>query len=229
MKGAAGPGPPVRSMEIVPSTAMELALWRAGLPFVAGLDEVGRGPLAGPVVAGAVVLPPFSALSWLGDVRDSKLLSPPRRDELAEVIRRDALAWGVAAASAADIDRWGIVTATHRAMDGALALLAVRPHFLLLDALVLPDQSFDQIGLIDGDALCVSIACASILAKVARDQLMTQSDTVYPGYGFARHKGYGTAEHLRALARLGPSPLHRRSFGARGFQRSVDTQGADWG
>jgi ribonuclease HII len=179
---------------------------------VAGIDEVGRGPLAGPVVAAAVVLPPFLDAPWLPLVRDSKLLSPARRAQLACLIRRDALAVGVGAASAADIDRVGLMAATRTAATSALARLGAPPQFLLLDAMLLPDQPIDQAGVIDGDARVVSIACASIVAKVERDQMMEQLEGGFPGYGFARHKGYGTAEHLCALDRLGPSPVHRRSF-----------------
>lgn len=195
-----------------PSLAHELAYWRAGLPRVAGVDEVGRGPLAGPVMAAAVVLPPFFDAPWLSLVRDSKLLSARRRAELAALIRRDAVAVGVGGASATDIDRDGLTAAIRAAATAALASLGFPPDHLLLDAMLLRDQPLDQTGLIDGDARCVSIACAAIVAKVERDALMARLDAVYPGYAFARHKGYGTAAHLCALDRLGPSPVHRRSF-----------------
>jgi ribonuclease HII len=195
-----------------PDLRFELALWRAGTGRVAGIDEVGRGPLAGPVLAAAVVLPPFFDAPWLSAVRDSKLLPPSRREELAGLIHRDALAVGVGAASAADIDRAGLTAATRAAATAALAGLGPPPEFLLLDAMLLPEQAVDQAGVIDGDAQVLSIACASIVAKVARDALMTRMDGVFPGYNFARHKGYGTAEHLCALDRLGPCPAHRRSF-----------------
>jgi ribonuclease HII len=195
-----------------PDLAHEAALWRAGWSRVTGIDEVGRGPLAGPVVAAAVMLPAFFSAPWTADVRDSKLLSARSRERLAECILRDARAVGVGAASAADIDRDGLAPATRAAMTAALALSGVRPDHLLIDAMLLPAQPFDQTGLIDGDARSISIACAAIVAKVARDDVMRRLDGEYPGYGFARHKGYGTAEHLAALARLGPSPVHRRSF-----------------
>lgn len=195
-----------------PDLCHELALWRAGIRRVAGIDEVGRGPLAGPVVVAAVILPPFCDAPWLSRVRDSKLLPPTRREELACCIRRDALAVGVGAASATDIDHLGLTAATRAAAAAALAGLHVSPEFLLLDAMLLPDQAINQAGIIDGDARAVSIACAAIIAKVERDRLMERLDAVFPGYGFARHKGYGTAEHLRALDRLGPCPLHRHSF-----------------
>lgn len=195
-----------------PDLGHEQALWRAGLPLVAGLDEVGRGPLAGPVVAAAVILPQFCDAPWLARVRDSKLLSPARREELARLILRDAIATGLGAASAVDIDRCGIANANRMALTAALAALGLPPDFLLLDATLLREQPFDQMGLIKGDTRCVSIACAAILAKVTRDAMMVRLDARYPGYGFAQHKGYGSAAHLAALARLGPSPIHRRSF-----------------
>lgn len=195
-----------------PNTAYERALWRAGLSRVAGIDEVGRGPLAGPVLAGAVVLPPFIDAPWLAHVRDSKLLPADVRAELAGCIRRDALAVGVGAASAADIDQQGLTAAVHTAMTAALAALGFPPDHLLIDAVLLRRQPFDQTALIDGDARCLSIACAAIVAKVERDALMVRLDALYPGYGLAGHKGYGTSAHLRALDRLGPSPVHRRSF-----------------
>jgi ribonuclease HII len=209
---APGPPPHRAPAHIRPDTRHELALWRAGISRVAGIDEVGRGPLAGPVVAAAVVLPPFFEAPWLGRVRDSKLLPPDVREELACLIRRDALAVGLGAATAAAIDRDGIVAATRAAMAAALDELGLTPGHLLIDALLLPERAGDQTGLIDGDARCVSVACASIVAKVARDALMRRMDGEYPGYGFAQHKGYGTRAHLEALDRLGPCPEHRRSF-----------------
>jgi ribonuclease HII len=195
-----------------PDLCYEFALWRAGIRRVAGIDEVGRGPLAGPVVAAAVVLPPFFESPWLSLVRDSKVLPPRRREALAALIRRDALAVGLGAASAGDIDRAGLPAAIRAAATSALACLGAPPEFLLLDAMLLPDQRIDQAGLIDGDARVISIACAAIVAKVERDAMMQRLDAVFPGYSFGRHKGYGTAAHLCALDRLGPSPAHRRSF-----------------
>ena len=196
----------------MPDLRHELALWRAGLTRVAGIDEVGRGPLAGPVIAAAVVLPPFFDAPWVRLVRDSKLLPAGRRTELAAHIRRDALAVGLGGASAEDIDRGGLTVAIRAAMTSALACVGFPPDHLLLDAMTLPDQPFNQTGLIDGDALCVSIACAAIVAKVERDAMMARLDAIYPGYGFARHKGYAAVEHLCALDRLGPCSAHRRSF-----------------
>lgn len=180
--------------------------------LVAGIDEVGRGPLAGPVVAAAVVLPAFIDPARLEGVRDSKTLTARRRTELAMRIRAEALATGVGAASAADIDRNGLTAANRAAMTAALAATGLPCSVLLLDAFVLPHQEAVQIGVIHGDSVCLSIACASVLAKVERDAMMDRLDETYPGYGFAAHRGYGTAAHLGALARLGPCPAHRRSF-----------------
>ena len=196
----------------VPSRAVELALWRAGYRAVAGIDEVGRGPLAGPVVVGAVVLPPFCQFPWLADVRDSKALSPVQRERLSACIRRDALAVGVGLRSAREIDEAGLGPATRAAAVDAISRLAVVPDFLLLDAFPARDVAIDQMALIDGDARCTAIACASIVAKVARDRILAGLERRFPGYGLATHKGYGTAAHLAALDRLGPSPIHRRSF-----------------
>lgn len=195
-----------------PHLRYEVALWQAGLSRVAGVDEVGRGALAGPLVAAAVVLPPFFEAPWLADLRDSKLLPPARREALAALIRHDALAIGLGMAPAAVIDREGLTAANYAAMAAAVASLGLRPDFLLIDAVPLCGMDVDQAALIDGDACCASVACAAVVAKVTRDRLMTRLDALVPGYQFARHKGYGTAEHLAALARLGPSPLHRRSF-----------------
>lgn len=208
-RASAGPALPDAER---PHLRYELALWRAGLSRVAGVDEVGRGALAGPLVAAAVVLPPFCEAPWLAELRDSKQLAPARREALAALIRRAALAVGVGAVPAGVIDRAGLTAANHAAMAAAVAALGFRPDFLLIDAVPLRSLDVDQAAVIDGDACCVSVACASVMAKVIRDRLMARLDAVVPGYGFARHKGYGTAEHLAALERLGPSPLHRRSF-----------------
>lgn len=214
-----------------PTLVHELPFWRAGMTLVAGLDEVGRGPLAGPVVAAAVVLPPFFDTARLAGVRDSKALTPRRRAEVVAVIRREALATGVGAASAADVDRHGLTAANRAAMTAALAATGLPCEALLLDAFTLPEQEAPQVGLIHGDALSLSIACASVLAKVERDAIMDRLHQRFPGYGFAEHRGYGTAMHLDALARLGPSPIHRRSFapvraasGARGDGTMNDQQ-----
>lgn len=198
-------------MAVAPTLEKEEALWRAGLRLVAGVDEAGRGPLAGPVAAAAVVLPPFPPFPWLGQVRDSKALSPAARGHLEALIKAHALAWAVAFVDCEAVDRLGIGPASREAMCRALAALPQRPEAVLVDGRH-PLPGLPCQAVVDGDALCVSIACASILAKEARDRLMHHLDTHYPGYGFARHKGYPTPEHLAALARLGPSPVHRRSF-----------------
>jgi len=190
------------------SDRFERAARAKGYRRIAGLDEAGRGCLFGPVFAAAVVLSPQKPVPGLCD---SKLLAPEERERLAEMIRERAVAWAVASVSAAEIDRINIYQASRLAMKRALEQLDPPADYLLVDALRL-DTSVPQEALIKGDARCRSIAAASILAKVDRDACMKRFDRVYPGYGFARHKGYGTPEHLQALARLGPTPEHRRSF-----------------
>ncbi len=197
----------------VPTLVAERFLVARGWLTVAGLDEVGRGCLAGPVVAAAVILPLDAGIEAdLTGVRDSKQLSARQRERLATVIRARAVAWAVGQSDVATIDAQNILRATRLAMHAALRRLAVAPAALLLDALRLPDVPLPQTPLIKGDQRSLSIAAASILAKVARDALLCDLDVQYPGYGFAQHKGYGTAHHLAALARLGPCPEHRRSF-----------------
>jgi ribonuclease HII len=175
---------------------------------VAGIDEVGRGAWAGPVVAGAVILP-RTRRQWrvLSHVRDSKLLSPQQRQALCEPIRSIALTSGIGMATREEIDQLGIVPATR-----AVAALAIPPDALLIDALKLGDLALPQMGIIHGDQISLSIACASILAKVTRDRMMVELDAELPGYAFAHHKGYGTAEHRAALETLGASREHRLSF-----------------
>jgi ribonuclease HII len=199
-------------MPLAPNLAEERSLWHQGLDLVAGVDEVGRGPLAGPVVAGAVVLSPSSDFRWLFHVRDSKQLSPSVRRELADYIWRDALAVGVGFISHTAVDRLRIAEATRQAMIRAVGQLNRHPQYLIIDALSLPACSLPQKAIIGGDARCISIAAASIVAKVARDRYMEGQDRRFSGYGFARNKGYGTRRHLEALRRLGPCELHRRSF-----------------
>ena len=179
-----------------------------GWQRIAGLDEAGRGSLFGPVFAAAVILNPRRRIHGLDD---SKKLSAPRREVLAERIREHALAWGVAQVDASRIDAWNIYQASRQAMNEATARLAVQPDFLLVDALHL-DLLIEQKPLIKGDGRSISIAAASILAKVARDNLMQECDLAYPQYGLAANKGYATALHLLALRNYGPSPLHRFSF-----------------
>ncbi len=199
-------------MRTAPSFARERSLWRQGWCRVAGVDEVGRGPLAGPVAAGAVILAPDCDAPWLSRVRDSKQLTPAAREELAACIWREALAVSVAFVSRETIDRIGIAEASRQAMLGAVGDLRLRPEHLLIDGFALPACSLPHTPIVDGDALCLSVASASIVAKVARDRLMVKHDRRYCGYGFASNKGYATAQHLAALARLGPCDLHRRSF-----------------
>jgi ribonuclease HII len=187
---------------------MENALHGQGYRRVAGLDEAGRGCLFGPVCAAAVILAPGRRIKGLAD---SKTLAPETRERLAGEIRAGAEAWAVGWASADEIDRVNIREASRLAMKRAAEALNPPPDYLLADALTV-DLALPQQALIKGDARVEAIAAASILAKTARDALMLELDRRYPGYGLARHKGYPTAEHLEALARLGPSPLHRRSF-----------------
>jgi ribonuclease HII len=199
----------------VPRLTFERRWWRQGYQRVAGLDEVGRGAWAGPVVAAAVILPPDQPRlsAALRGVTDSKQLTPRQRERLAEVIGSAALAVGVGGAGAGEVDRDGLIAATRAAMERAIALLAVPPDALLVDALDLaPVVPLPQQAIVYGDSRSLSIAAASIIAKVARDRWMVGLDARYPGYGFARHKGYGTAGHCAALAQLGVSHAHRRSY-----------------
>jgi ribonuclease HII len=198
----------------VPSLECEMRLWSMGYRCVAGLDEAGRGAWAGPVVAAAVVLPPLGPrlLQQLAEVRDSKTLTARRRADLFEDIQQRALAWGVGAVSPAEIDAMGIVPATRKAMALALEILSPAADCLLIDHLRLPDLPLPQQSLPKGDARVLSIAAASIVAKVTRDRMMIDLDFGLPGYGFARHKGYGTPQHQSALVALGPSIAHRLSF-----------------
>lgn len=195
-----------------PTFIYEEDLWAQGADLVAGVDEVGRGPLAGPVVAAAVLLPPCCHFPWLTGVRDSKALLPAKREELAGRICEDAVAIALGVMPHDLVDAVGIVEATRRAMLVALAELSSEPEFVLIDALSLPRCSLPHRPIIHGDGLSLSIACASIVAKVARDQLMLEADGRFSGYGFVRNKGYATREHLNALTRLGPCPIHRRTF-----------------
>lgn len=196
-----------------PDLSLELPLWQAGLCAVAGIDEAGRGALAGPVVAAAIILPADADIAEaLHGVRDSKEMTPSVRTLWSQCLRQVALAWGVGFISSAEIDNLGIVPSTQRAALLALQALAIPAEHLLLDYLFIPECPLPQTALIKGDARCLTIAAASILAKTARDAFMCEMDLQYPGYGFARHKGYGTQAHLQALTRLGPCEIHRRSF-----------------
>lgn len=213
---AAGP-------RLQPSLHEEEALWAAGRRYVAGVDEVGRGPLAGPVFAAAVVLDSRCRGGWLSDLRDSKTLTAAERERLAECVRREAPAFAIGWATVPEIDTFGISAANKLAMRRALDGLKLRPHCVLIDGPATIDYPLPQQAIIDGDALCTSIAAASIVAKVARDALMCDLDRFFPQYGFASHKGYATREHLERLARFGPCPQHRRSW------RSVQLRGLGLG
>jgi ribonuclease HII len=198
----------------IPTLEHETCLWANGYRHVAGLDEAGRGAWAGPVVAAAVVLPPSQPelAQHLAGVRDSKTLTAVRRERLLDTIRNYALAWAVGTVPPAAIDRMGIVPATRNAMSQSLQALSLPADYLLIDYLPLPDISLPQYNLTKGDARVLSIAAASIVAKVHRDRIMVDLGAQYPGYGFAQHKGYGTAQHRTALAALGPCSAHRLSF-----------------
>ena len=207
-----------------PSLALETAIRRAapGCARIAGVDEAGRGPLAGPVTAAAVILPPSltGGEPWLQTIDDSKRLTSAQRETAADIIRQNALACAVRHIPADEIDRIGIAPAVRRAMLAAVAALPTPPDALLLDYIHIPGGigapewrcPYPFQTVVKGDRKSLSIAAASILAKTARDALMRDADQRYPGYGFARHKGYATAGHRRQLARLGPSPIHRRTF-----------------
>ena len=177
--------------------------------YVCGIDEVGRGPLAGPVVAGAVILPKDCQILYLND---SKKLTAKKREERYDVIMKEAVAVGIGYASPARIDEINILQATYEAMREAISKLPIQPDVLLNDAVKIPGVNIYQVPIIKGDAKSVSIAAASIVAKVTRDRLMEEYDAHIPEYGFASNKGYGSAQHIEALKKYGPSPIHRRSF-----------------
>lgn len=179
----------------------------AGL--ICGIDEVGRGPLAGPVYAGAVILPEDCFIPF---INDSKKLSPSRREALSDEIMEKAVSVGIGAVSPQRIDEINILQATYEAMRQAVSKLTAVPSALLVDAVSIPNINIMQVPIIKGDMKSISIAAASIVAKVARDHLMMEYDKEYPGYHFASNKGYGSAEHIEAIRRLGPSPIHRRTF-----------------
>lgn len=181
----------------------------AACAAICGIDEAGRGPLAGPVAAGAVILPKDCVILYLND---SKKLSPARRDALFDEIREKAVAFSIGISSPERIDEINILQATYEAMRKAVEGLSVTPDLLLNDAVTIPEVGIRQIPIVKGDAKSVSIAAASILAKVTRDRMMEEYDAMWPEYGFAKHKGYGTAQHIAALKEYGPCPIHRRSF-----------------
>jgi ribonuclease HII len=213
--------------QLLPSLTYEIRLWDAGYRCIAGLDEAGRGAWAGPVVAAAVILPPHEPqlAEALSGVQDSKMLTAARREILLEAIEQHALAWGVGAVSPREIDTRGIVPATCRAMALALEALSTPADHLLIDYLPLPGVPLPQLSLPKGDALVLSIAAASIIAKVSRDRMMIDLDAQFPGYGFGQHKGYGTPQHQAALSSLGSCAAHRLSFAP--LQRLAAGNG-DW-
>jgi ribonuclease HII len=195
-----------------PTLLEEKGLSDEGYLFIAGVDEAGRGALAGPVVAAAVILPPSPHFNWLKLVRDSKELTAARRESLFDRIKQDAVSVSVGIIAPQTIDVIGIVNATKIAMCHAVEQLSSPPDYLLVDFLRLPQLRIAQKPIVRGDKLCLSIACASIIAKVTRDRIMVDLDRLHPGYGLADHKGYGTKKHMSSLQQNGPSPIHRHSF-----------------
>ena len=197
----------------IPDLVFEKHLWRSGLADVGGMDEAGRGALAGPVTVGLVILQRIPRLSKkLKGVRDSKQMTPLQREHWAGVIREVAHAWSLGWASAAEIDSFGISAAARLAAERALEALPSPPSYLLTDFRLSPDTDIPLTSLVKGDQRCLSIAAASVLAKTARDALMCELEAQFPGYGLAKHKGYGTLAHRRAIAQLGHSPIHRKTF-----------------
>jgi ribonuclease HII len=201
-----------RALSQFPNLDEEDKLREEGYELIAGIDEVGRGALAGPVVASAVILPHPANLPWFELVRDSKELNSRKRESLFDLITKEAVAVGIGIVPPQVIDSVNILKATRIAMMQAVEKLPIQPGFLLVDRLGLSQCPIPQRGITRGDKTCLSIACASIIAKVTRDRMMEEFDKTYPGYGFARHKGYGTGIHLSCLRKLGPSPIHRLYF-----------------
>jgi ribonuclease HII len=203
----------VFEIPISPNLEFELKLWKLGYPLVAGLDEAGRGAWAGPVYAAAVILPVGEEiLQLLAGVRDSKQMSAKQRTFWADLIKSNVKTYGIGSADHHEIDQLGIIAATRLAMQRALSALVQPPQHLLIDALLIPDETTPQKSLIKGDQRSMSIAAASVLAKTARDAFMIQQDQILPGFGFARHKGYGTRLHQQAIKDKGPCSIHRMSF-----------------
>ena len=197
---------------LVPKFREEKLCQEQGYNLIAGIDEVGRGCLAGPVVAAAVILPGNSLGTWSHKIRDSKLLTPEQREDLFPYIHQTAISIGTGVTGSDVIDKYGMTYAVQLAMKIAVERLLPQPDYILIDYFTVPDISLPQKGVQDGDTICFSIACASIVAKVYRDHLMVEWDRKFPGYGFAVHKGYGTEEHISCLRKLGPTPIHRWLF-----------------
>ena len=188
---------------------IEQGLHEQGYGKIAGVDEAGRGPLAGPVVAAAAILPSKASFPGLDD---SKKLSETKREKIYQLLIEEKIPFGIGIGTVTEIDELNILGATKLAMMRSIQQLPIQPDFVLIDALTLPNLNLPQKGIIRGDALSVSIAAASVIAKVTRDRILIDLDRKYPGYGFAKHKGYPTKEHIQALVRFGPSPVHRQSF-----------------
>ena len=201
-----------RDSKYRPSFAEEQALVKRGCRLIAGIDEVGRGPLAGPVMAAAVILPLDIDTPWLHLVNDSKQLTAEAREQLFPLIYEAAIAVGIGEVSSEAIDKHGIARATKMAMKAAIGKLDPKPDALLIDFVRLTEVNLPQRCIPKGDCKSISIACASIIAKVTRDRMMVELDKAYPGYGFAAHKGYATKEHLENIERLGACPIHRKCF-----------------
>lgn len=193
------------------NTDYEQRFWQKGIRNIAGIDEAGRGPLAGPVVAAAVVFDQDAEL--IEGINDSKTVTERRREILFDRIQANAKAIGIGIVDSTEIDRINILKATHKAMRQAIGRLKLKIDHILVDGRGLPDRIYSQTAIVHGDRICYSISAASIIAKVYRDRIMREMDSVFPGYGFAKHKGYGTRQHREAIQKLKPCPIHRRSFG----------------
>jgi len=213
-----------RALSQFPNLDEEDKLKSQGYELIAGIDEVGRGALAGPVVASAVILPHPANLPWFQLVRDSKELNSRKRESLFDLINKEAVAVGIGIVPPQVIDSVNIFRATKLAMMQAVEKLPKQPNFLLIDRLSLSQCPIPQRGITRGDKSCLSIACASIIAKVTRDRMMEDFDIMYPGYGFAQHKGYGTRKHISCLQKVGPSPIHRLYFAP--VRNMITTQGS---
>jgi ribonuclease HII len=194
--------------------AYERSLWDRGVQFIAGIDEAGRGPLAGPVVAAAVI---FNTDIRIPGINDSKKLTPGQRERLYHAIREEAVEVGTGIVHEREIDRINILQATYKAMRMAVGSLSIRPGHLLIDGSPLPEKFYPQTPIVQGDRKCYSVAAASIIAKVTRDRMMIEYDEIFPQYGFAQHKGYGTKAHFDAIRIHGPCAIHRKSFHLRGW------------
>jgi ribonuclease HII len=194
--------------------AYERSLWDRGVQFIAGIDEAGRGPLAGPVVAAAVI---FNADVRISGINDSKKLTSGQRERLYHAIRQEAVEVATGIVHEREIDRINILQATYKAMRMAVGSLSIRPGHLLIDGGPLPEKFYPQTPIVQGDRKCYSVAAASIIAKVTRDRMMIEYDEMFPQYGFAKHKGYGTKAHFDALRIHGPCAIHRKSFHLRGW------------